>query len=93
MFNDYVNPNGSVNDKERIRYYDGALRAVRNAIDKGINLRGFYCWTLLDDFEWDSGYSSRYGIIFVDYATQTRTPKDSAYWFKDVVNNNGLLGF
>lgn len=91
LFNDYVNPNGRVNDKERIKYYDGALRAVRKAIDKGIDLRGFYCWTLLDDFEWDSGYSSRYGIVFVDYATQTRTPKDSAYWFKDVVNNNGLI--
>ena len=90
LFNDYVNPNRRVNDNERIKYYDGALRAVKKAIDKGVDLRGFYCWTLLDDFEWDSGYSSRYGIVFVDYGTQTRTPKDSAYWFKEVISNNGL---
>ena len=91
LFNDYVNPNGSVNDAERIKYYEGLLNAAKRAIDKGLDLRGFYAWTLLDDFEWDSGCSSRYGIVFVDYATQTRTPKDSAYWFKKVIQNNGLI--
>lgn len=91
LFNDYVNPKGEVNDKERIKYYDGALKAAKKAIDNGVDLRGFFPWTLLDDFEWDSGYSSRYGLVFVDYATQSRILKDSAYWFKNVIDNNGLV--
>jgi beta-glucosidase len=90
LFNDYINPNGCVNDNARIKYYDEAIRAAKRALEKGVDLRGFYAWTLLDDFEWDSGYSSRYGIVFVDYGTQTRTPKDSAYWLRDVANRNGL---
>ena len=90
LFNDYVNPEGSVNDKERIKYYEGLIKSAKKAMDNGIDLRGFFAWTLLDDFEWDSGYSSRYGIIFVDYLTQTRTPKDSAHWFRKLIENNGL---
>ena len=90
LFNDYVNPDGSVNDKERIKYYEGLVKSAKQAMDNGVDLRGFFAWTLLDDFEWDSGYSSRYGIIFVDYLTQTRTPKDSAHWFRKLIENNGL---
>ena len=90
LFNDYVNPNGRVNDAARIEYYDAAFRAAHRAMSKGVDLRGIYVWTLLDDFEWDSGYSSRYGIVFVDYRTQARTPKDSAYWLRDVAMQNGL---
>ena len=90
LFNDYVNPDGRVNDTARIRYYDEAFRAADRAMKKGVDLRGIYVWTLLDDFEWDSGYSSRYGIVFVDYGTQRRVPKDSAYWLRDVAGRNGL---
>ena len=90
LFNDYINPEGRVNDSARIRYYDAAFRAARRAMDKGVDLRGIYVWTLLDDFEWDSGYSSRYGIDFVEYGTQRRVPKDSAYWLRDVARRNGL---
>ena len=90
LFNDYVNPEGRVNDSARIRYYDEAFRAAKRAMEKGVDLRGIYVWTLLDDFEWDSGYSSRYGIVFVEYGTQRRYPKDSAYWLRDVARRNGL---
>ena len=90
LFNDYVNPEGRVNDSARIRYFDEAFRAADRAMKKGVDLRGIYVWTLLDDFEWDSGYSSRYGIVYVEYGTQRRYPKDSAYWFRDVARRNGL---
>ncbi|MCY3873972.1 MAG: GH1 family beta-glucosidase [Rhodobacteraceae bacterium] len=90
LFNDYVNPDGRVNDMARMRYYDEAFRAADRAMKKGVDLRGIYVWTLLDDFEWDSGYSSRYGIVFVEYGTQTRIPKDSAYWLRGVARRNGL---
>ena len=92
LFNDYVNPRGRVNDTARIKYYDGAFRAAHRAMENGVNLLGIYVWTLLDDFEWDSGYSSRYGIVFVDYGSQKRYPKDSAYWYRDVIRSNGLNG-
>ena len=91
LFNDYVNPEGRVNDSARIKYYDEAFRAAYRAMRRGVDLRGIYVWTLLDDFEWDSGYSSRYGIVFVDYGTQRRVPKDSAYWLRDIARRNGFL--
>ena len=90
LFNDYVNPDGRVNDTARIKYYHEAFRAAKRAMHQGVDLRGIYVWTLLDDFEWDSGYSSRYGIVFVDYGTQQRIPKDSAYWIREVTARNGL---
>ncbi len=90
LFNDYVNPDGRVNDTARVKYYDEAFRAAARSMAKGVDLRGIYVWTLLDDFEWDSGYSSRYGIVFVEYGTQKRVPKDSAYWYRDVIRRNGL---
>ena len=89
-FNDYVDPTGRVRDKGRIAYFDQAFRAVKRAIDRGVDIRGLFVWTLLDDFEWDAGFSARYGITFVDYATQTRIPKDSALWLRDVAARNGL---
>jgi beta-glucosidase len=90
-FNDYVDPTGRVRDRRRIDYFDEAFRAVHRAIARGVDVRGLFVWTLLDDFEWDAGFSARYGITFVDYGTQKRTPKDSAYWLRDVVQRNGLL--
>jgi beta-glucosidase len=90
-FADYVDPTGRVRDSERIAYFDRAFRAIRRAIDRGVDVRGVFVWTLLDDFEWDAGFSARYGITFVDYRTQERIPKDSAYWLRDVAARNGLL--
>jgi beta-glucosidase len=91
LFNDYVSPEGEVNDPERIAYFDAAFRGVAGAISKGADVRGIFVWTLIDDFEWDSGYSCRYGIVYVDFGTQTRIPKASAAWLRGVAKSNRLL--
>jgi hypothetical protein len=62
---------------------------VREAVARGVDLRGFVVWSLLDAFEWQVGYSRRYGMVFVDYGTQRRTLKDSAAWYRDVIAQNG----
>ncbi|GAA1692119.1 GH1 family beta-glucosidase [Nonomuraea maheshkhaliensis] len=88
-FDDVVE-DGRVHDDDRVAYLDGHLREVHNAIEAGADLRGYLVWSLLDNFEWAEGYRRRFGIVHVDYATQTRTPKDSALWYRDVIGRNGL---
>jgi beta-glucosidase len=90
-FHDYVDPEGRVNDPERIAYLDAHFRAAAAAIAAGVDLRGYYIWSLLDNFEWQLGYSQRFGLIYVDYRTQTRIPKRSFHWYGDVIAANGLL--
>ena len=63
---------------------------MHRAIVDGANVRGYYLWSLLDNFEWAYGYYKRFGIVHVDYATQERTLKDSAHWYADVITENGL---
>jgi beta-glucosidase len=84
-YDDYVDPNGEVIDAERVEYFGGYLTAAGNAIREGVNLRGYFAWSLLDNFEWAEGYSKRFGIVFVDYRTQERIPKRSAHWYRDLV--------
>ena len=79
---------GAVHDTERITYLDGYLRALREARAGGVDVRGYYLWSLLDNFEWAEGYSQRFGIVHVDFATQRRTPKDSFHWYRDVITAN-----
>ena len=79
-----------VHDKRRIEYLDGHLRACLDAIANGVDLRGYFVWSLLDNFEWAEGYAKRFGIVHVDYATQARVLKDSALWYRDVIRRNGL---
>ncbi|NNE10656.1 MAG: family 1 glycosylhydrolase, partial [Ilumatobacter sp.] len=81
---------GRCHDERRIEYLDLHLRALRAAIDAGVDVRGYYQWSLLDNFEWSYGYDKRFGMVHVDFDTMTRTPKDSAYWFRDVIRANGL---
>jgi beta-glucosidase len=81
---------GRVHDTTRIEYLDGHLRACHEAISRGVDLRGYFVWSLLDNFEWAEGYEKRFGIVHVDYATQVRLPKDSALWYRDVIRRNGL---
>ncbi|WP_253943823.1 GH1 family beta-glucosidase [Nocardioides marmotae] len=76
---------GVVDDRARIDYLDGHLRAVATAVQRGVDVRGYYCWSLLDNFEWTEGYSQRFGLVHVDYETQVRTPKSSYRWFADVI--------
>ena len=81
---------GAVHDKRRIAYLEGHLCALRAAIDAGVDVRGYFLWSLLDNFEWQYGYAMRFGIVHVDYDTLIRTPKDSANWYRDVIRRNGL---
>jgi beta-glucosidase len=79
-----------VADPDRISYLDGHLRAAHQAISRGVDLRGYFLWSLLDNFEWAEGYRKRFGIVHVDYDSQRRTIKDSARWYRDVIHRNGL---
>ncbi len=90
FFNDYVTPEGKVHDPGRIAYLDTAFRAVASAMKRGADVRGIFVWTLIDDFEWDAGYSWRFGLNYVDYATQRRIPKSSARWYGEVARSNRL---
>lgn len=86
-FDDYVNPEGEVRDPERIEYLRGHLAAAHRAIGAGVDLRGYFQWSLLDNFEWAYGYGRRFGAVYVDYATQTRIPKASAHWYSRVARS------
>ncbi|WP_067172816.1 GH1 family beta-glucosidase [Microtetraspora niveoalba] len=88
-FDDVVR-DGRVCDTERIGYLDAHLRAAHAAMSAGADLRGYLVWSLLDNFEWAYGYHKRFGIVYVDYATQRRIPKDSALWYREVISRNGL---
>ncbi|MGH3413759.1 MAG: GH1 family beta-glucosidase [Marmoricola sp.] len=79
--------NGVVDDRQRIDYIDGHLRAVAQAIEQGVDVRGYYCWSLLDNFEWAEGYRQRFGLVHVDYDTLARTPKRSFDWYAAVIRS------
>ena len=81
---------GAVHDERRIAYLDAHLRALHAAIAAGVDVRGYFHWSLLDNFEWSHGYHMRFGLVHVDYDTQVRTPRDSALWYRDVIARNGL---
>jgi len=91
-FHDYVDPEGGVDDEERVAFLDGHFRAAAAAIDDGVDLRGYFVWSLMDNFEWAEGYSKRFGLVYVDYRTQERIPKRSARWFAEVIAANALSG-
>ncbi|MFD7466789.1 GH1 family beta-glucosidase [Streptomyces tendae] len=80
-YDDKPGADGSVHDPERVAYLNGHLTAVRQAIADGADVRGYYLWSLLDNFEWAYGYEKRFGAVYVDYASQQRTPKSSALWY------------
>jgi beta-glucosidase len=84
-FDDYVDHSGRVNDPERIDYLRGYFRAAAAAIREGVDLQGYFVWSLMDNFEWAEGYSKRFGLIYVDYHTLRRTPKASAGWYRDLI--------
>jgi len=88
---DYADPEGEVKDFERVSYLDSHFRAAHAAISRGVDLRGYMVWSLLDNFEWAEGYSKRFGLVFVDYPTQKRTPKASFRWYKGVIESNGSV--
>jgi beta-glucosidase len=83
--------NGTVDDPLRVAYYRDHLQAALDAIGQGVNLRGYFAWSLLDNLEWVLGYSKRFGIVHVDYATQRRTPKASARFYSEVIKGHPLV--
>lgn len=76
---------GKVNDQIRIDYLSRHLAAVSYAMKQGVDIRSYFYWSLMDNFEWNSGYAKRFGLIYVDYATQQRTMKESAFWYRDFI--------
>jgi beta-glucosidase len=83
-YDDRVAADGAVHDHARIDYLAGHLRAVQRAVDAGVDVRGYYAWSLMDNFEWAEGYTRRFGLFHVDFDTLVRTPKDSAHWFREL---------
>ncbi|MGB9857035.1 MAG: GH1 family beta-glucosidase [Dictyoglomaceae bacterium] len=88
-FNDVLE-DGKVKDEKRIDYLREHIKQAYRAIKDGVDLRGYYVWSLMDNFEWAYGYSKRFGIVYVDYNTQKRILKESAYFYKKVIEENGL---
>ncbi|MCL2196237.1 MAG: GH1 family beta-glucosidase [Treponema sp.] len=86
-----VSADGRIHDKERIKYLHQHLAVCADVIKKGVPLKGYYVWSLLDNFEWSFGYTKRFGIIHVDFKTLKRTPKDSAYFLRDTIAGFGEL--
>jgi beta-glucosidase len=80
----------AIHDPQRIAYLDRYLRAAAAAINDGVDLRGYFVWSLLDNYEWAEGYAARFGICYVDYATQQRIPKSSARWYSRVIADKAL---
>ena len=76
---------GRVPDTERIAYLESHLKALARAVAQGVDVRGYFYWSLLDNFEWNSGYTKRFGLFHVDYATQHRLAKDSAHWYRSFI--------
>jgi beta-glucosidase len=76
---------GAVHDADRVSYLHDHLTALRAAMEAGVDVRGYYVWSLLDNFEWALGYAKRFGIVRVDFDTQLRTPKDSYRWYRELI--------
>ncbi|QIQ01024.1 GH1 family beta-glucosidase [Streptomyces liangshanensis] len=89
-FDDYAGPDGEVRDPERIAYLRAHLAAAHRAIEAGADVRGYFLWSLLDNFEWSYGYGKRFGMVYVDYATQRRIPKSSAHWYGRLTRSGTL---
>jgi beta-glucosidase len=89
-FVDEIGADGEVHDPRRVNYLRTHIGAVREAIQDGVDVRGYFAWSLLDNFEWALGYSKRFGLIYVDYSTQRRIVKDSGQWYAQVIARNGI---
>ncbi len=84
-FDDEVDASGAVQDDRRIAFLQDHVAQARAALDSGLPIHGFFVWSLLDNFEWAEGYSKRFGLVHVDFASQRRTPKASARWYGDAI--------
>jgi beta-glucosidase len=89
-YHDEISPDGTVQDPLRVDYLHRHLLALHQAASAGVDVRGYFVWTLMDNFEWAEGYAKRFGIVYVDYASQRRVPKTSAHWLGQVARTNEL---
>lgn len=89
-FADEVTPEGKVQDERRIDYLHGHLLHAHRAVQEGVPLKGYFAWSLMDNFEWAHGYTKRFGLIYVDFPTQRRIVKDSGWWYRRVIAENGV---
>jgi beta-glucosidase len=85
---DVVSLDGKVHDPNRIDFLHRYLLELEKAADDGADIRGYFLWSFMDNFEWAKGYTERFGIVYVNYETQERIPKDSAYWYRDWIKAN-----
>lgn len=86
---DWVSLDGKVHDPQRIDFLSRYLREYKRAAQDGVDAKGYFCWSLMDNFEWAEGYNERFGLIHVNYQTQERIIKDSGFWYKNVIESNG----
>jgi len=91
-YGDEPDADGRIADRRRIEYLHRHLLSVGRAVEDGVPVRGYFVWSLLDNFEWGHGYAKRFGLFWVDYATQSRLPKDSAHWYRGVIGENAVEG-
>jgi beta-glucosidase len=83
--NDELSADGTIDDQPRISYLDAHVRATHAAMTSGVDVRGYFAWSLMDNFEWSEGYTQRFGLVHVDFETQRRTPKASFGWYRDLI--------
>ena len=86
---DWIQEDGKIHDTQRIDFISRYLKQLKRASESGVDIRGYFHWSIMDNFEWALGYSKRFGLIHVDYRTQKRTPKESAHWYKTVIQSHG----
>ncbi|MCW8132525.1 MAG: beta-glucosidase [Planctomycetota bacterium] len=87
---DWLSADGKVHDPQRIQFLNGYIAALQRAAADGVDVRGYFQWSIMDNYEWAEGYRERFGLVFVDYETQRRIPKDSYYWYQNVIKRNGI---
>jgi beta-glucosidase len=90
-FADEITRDGKVHDRERIEYLRGYLGAILDAIEAGVDVKGYFVWSLLDNFEWGLGFSKRFGLVHVDYATLERRKKDSFDFYGEIARGGALV--
>jgi beta-glucosidase len=90
-FDDEVGPDGVVDDPRRIAYLDGHIAALGEALEAGVAVDGYFVWSLLDNLEWAEGFGKRFGLVHVDFESQVRTPKRSAWWYRDLIQETRTL--
>ena len=86
---DVISSDGRIHDPQRIDFLNRYILAMHQAMEEGADIRGYFQWTLTDNFEWDRGYQDRFGLVYVDFATQRRYRKDSSFWYEQVIRTQG----